>query len=152
MTLDIKIRREVDKVQGQLVELAEELINSSKGIWNDKKNGLPEAQFRNVSMVASSSECLAVVTNFIKYQIGRSTKKDKEWNLPTTKDVKGIPANTKFGMAVIRLLNEQIKNRLAKRINGAEADEDMAEYVAMELCRAFWGYVIRYNKFKKEGN
>ena len=55
------------------------MVDSSNGIWNEKK-GLKENQFRNVAAVGVAEECVEVIINFIKYQMGRS-KKNKEWNL-----------------------------------------------------------------------
>jgi len=129
MALSLEERRKIDKHQGKLVESAEEIVRNANEIWNK----LDRSQFQNVAGVATSAECVPVVTNFIKYQIGRK----KSWS------------HQNFGMNII----EQMENleAKAKSVAGNKASEDKVDEIWIELCRSFWGYVIRYTKFRGKG-
>lgn len=148
MALGLTERRKISKLQGELVRLAEDLVDSSNGIWKDnKKGGLSESQLRNVAAVGAAEECVEVMINFIKYQMGRTTKDNWEWNRQTSDSPEGnIPARQRFGEAVIHVMNH-IREKLAKRVSEKDTDE-----IWISLCRSFWGYVIRYAKYMNKVN
>jgi len=126
MAIGLKERREIGKYQGRLVEDAEKLVKQAESIWNE----LDDSQLRNVAGVATSTMCVPVVTNFIKYQMGRQKKK---WN------------HNKFGLNVIEKMNGLEKKARSISKSGENLDE-----IWIELCRSFWGYVIRYMKYRRE--
>jgi hypothetical protein len=130
MSLSLKERRQIAGYQGKLVELAEEAVERASGIGGE----LDPSQLHNVSGIAAGSECVQVVTNFIKYQMGR---KPKAWG------------HGDFGQEVIKHINGLKKK--AEHIAGEHAPDEKVDAVWIELCRSFWGYVIRYFKFRDEG-
>lgn len=130
MALELSERRKIAKYQGKLVESAEEIVKNSDGIWEK----LEDSQFRNVAAIAASAECVPVVTNFIKYQRGR---KKEDWN------------HSNFGEHVINKMNS-FKEK-AKDFSSDKNSEEKLDEIWIELCRSFWGYVIRYVKFKSKG-
>lgn len=125
MAIGLKERREIGKYQGSLVEEAEKLVDQAEPIWTK----LEESQLRNVAGVAASAMCVPVVTNFIKYQMGRQ----KNWKY---KD---------FGVKVINEMDAFEK--VARRFSASQENQDE---IWIELCRSFWGYVIRYMKYRRE--
>lgn len=123
MALSLDERKMIEKYQGQLVREAENLVENA-GISGKLKDN----QLRGVANVAMSAECVPVITNFIKYQSAR----EKKWN------------DGNFRENVISKLNSF--EDTAKTIAPNNVDEAW-----IELCRSFWGYVIRYAKFKEKG-
>jgi hypothetical protein len=125
----INIEKEVEKLKSDLVNDAENLIRD-KEIW--REDGLKEAQFRNLMNVANSTTSVPVITNFIKYQIGRS-KVDKGWNYK------------KFGELFIQLINN-LKSK---------SEKSSPEYlldVWIRLTRLLIGYMIRAYKYENSIN
>lgn len=64
-----KIQKEIRKSEGFLVNWIQDALDDEKSYGK-----LEEAQFRNVVSVASSSESVEVIKNFLLYQVGRGDK------------------------------------------------------------------------------
>ena len=123
---ELKLQSSIDRRIGNLVETAEKLIVDRAGKIRDKDVGA--SQIRNVMAVANSAPHIAVVTNFIRYQMGRSTTK------PTWKD-------TGLGDAVNDAIQGTVGN-MAKDIV-AEAGFGEIDETQMRLTRLLLGFMHR---------
>lgn len=132
------LKREIQKISGELVEDAEELLENTQ-LYQNKE--FKENQIRNVINVAAGSGSVPVVTNFIKYQIGRH----KEWQ------------HKDFGETLIKKLDKLEGNagKLIRRVDQetkglqeTDVDEEARE-VWLELVRHYLGYLNRYFKYQQ---
>lgn len=139
------IEAEIDKRTTNLIEHAEKLVNDTgiagKRRKDKKENILEEHQLRNVINVANSTDTVAVVTNFIKYQIGRCDK-DEKWQ------------HNNFGQKLIDELSEGIVYKSVEEIMGetkqalkGETTEDDLRKIWCRLVRLYIGYLSRYFKY-----
>lgn len=104
-------------------------------------------QIRNVLNVAEESPSLSVVTNFIRYQLGRS-QTGKDWR------------HAGFGPQVIKqieapdgIVAQQTKTILAQIEKPAEEPEileDIAQALRYDLARYYLGYLRRAFVYGKE--
>jgi len=107
------------------------------------KSGLQKSQITNVVAVAAEAPCVEVITNFLRYQIGRSRPKE-------TWQYRG------FGLQVIKDIEDeegpvtQAARRVAKvvaeRLRKAEHEADEKELCRdayLELTRLYLGYLSR---------
>lgn len=141
------LKKEIQKVSGELVEGAQKLADDTQ--FYHQENDFKENQIRNVMNVAAECGSVLVVTNFIKYQIGRTTSKDKGWKY------------NGFGKKLIEKLEEVLKGLAEKVVREAnqetkgfsEADTIIeTQEVWLELVRLYLGYLNRYFKYRqKEG-
>ena len=96
--------------------------------------GLEKNQIRNVLNVAEESHSLRVVTNFIRYQLGRS-QTGPAWR------------HNGFGLRVIEQIESPIGivNRRAEQVLAGLPDlpEEAAEQTRYELMRYYLGYLNR---------
>jgi hypothetical protein len=72
---ELFLRREIQKAGGDLVLDAQKLADETEFYLDED---FKENQIRNVINVAASSQSVPAVTNFIKFQIGRS-KQNEGW-------------------------------------------------------------------------
>jgi len=134
---ELLIRQILDELDTQVVKRAEDVVDKASGIT--KK--LEDKQIRNVIAVADDTQSVAVVDNFIKYQIGRSydekklPDKQEKWCFPN-KDGK------QFGEAV-RADLAQLREWAKQKAN----DEVKAEELEIHLVRRYLGYLARYFKY-----
>ena len=110
-----------------------------------KGSGMEKNQIRNVLNVAEESHSLAVVTNFIRYQLGRS-RTGPAWQHP-----RGGEA---FGLRVIEQIESPggVVARQAKAVQ-AQVGEIPAEKTAdikYDLMRYYLGYLNRAFIYGKE--
>lgn len=130
------IEAKVDEYKGRLIEDIEnlDLINVTDEI--------EESQLRNVINVANSTRTVAVVTNFIKYQIGRKKQRNKGWRY------------NDFGENLIQTLQgsvkewaEEISRMASQAIKGVKNVEDLQREVWCRLVRLYLGYLYRHYKY-----
>lgn len=137
------LKREIQKISGRLVEEAEELAKETRFYEDDD---FKENQIRNVINVAAGGGGVPVVTNFIKYQIGRTTSKDKGWR------------RNHFGEELIQKLDglkgdaEKVVNQANQEVKGSQGTDIPEEVreVWIELARLYLGYLNRYFKYRQE--
>lgn len=108
-------------------------------------SGMKENQIRNVLNVAEESRSLAVVANFIRYQLGRS-QTGPAWR------------KNGFGLRVIKQIEtsggivaqqaEAAVKRAAKRV--AEIPQEALDELRYELMRYYLGYLNRAFIYGKE--
>ena len=112
-------------------------------------SGMKENQIRNVLNVAEESQSLAVVSNFIRYQMGRRDTKDA-WQHKR----RGI----RFGDQIIKQIEgpdgivaqqaQAAVKRAAKRV--AEIPQETLNELRYELMRYYLGYLNRAFIYGKE--
>ena len=122
----IKMEKAIDGYKSKLVKEAEDIIQNKQ---ISEKDGLKESQFRNLMNVATQTQSVDVVTNFIKYQIGRS-KKSKEWQFHN------------FGEELIKIINS-----LQDKACNIYPDNKNETWI--KITRLLIGFMIRYFKYKK---
>jgi hypothetical protein len=128
--IDAQMRKGIEEKIDDLVEKAHKLIEDTKIA---DKSSFEKAQFRNLLDLASSTDSVKVIENFIYYQMGRDSKA-KSWRFGN------------FGEAI---LNE-IRNQLPKIANQISADDPgKQKEVLIELIRLFFGYANRYFIYQK---
>lgn len=138
---ELLIRQILDELDSQVVQRAEAVVDNTPDIADEKKDGLEDKQIRNVGAVADNTQSVAVVDNFIKYQMGRNfdekkpRNEQKKWCLP---DKDGKP----FGEAMrddLGQLQEWAKSKATGDV--------IAEELAIRLVRRYCGYLARYFKY-----
>jgi hypothetical protein len=127
---ELLIRQRLDELDTEVVQRAEETVNKTPGITNK----LEDKQIRNVMAVADETHSVAVVDNFIKYQIGRH-KENEGWRF-SGKEGQGFGEVVREDLASLR--------ETAKR---QESDQVKAEELAIRLVRRYLGYLNRYFKY-----
>jgi hypothetical protein len=127
---ELLIRQILDELDTQVVKRAEDVVDKTSSITRQ----LEDKQIRNVIAVADDTQSVAVVDNFIKYQIGRS-KENEGWRF-------GENSGTGFGEAVRDDL-EQLREWAKQKASG----EVKAEDLEIRLVRRYCGYLARYFKY-----
>jgi hypothetical protein len=159
---EFEIQRELRAAQNDLVGLAtlvfmhpdklgSESLDPDKDTDEQAISELEESQFRNVFSVALETDCVEVLTNFIRYQIGREQRK---W---------GAGKNG-IGARIIKDLEERLglqgsgpqaglAARLAERLRerGHPLDKERKKKLWAELSRFYLGYASRRFYYLKKG-
>lgn len=125
---ELIIRWKIDRVEDDVVRRAERAIGEPATIATQ----LEEKQLRNVSAVAAQTETLAVVENFIRYQIGRA-KRGQGWR---------AGPDDGFGQ---RLLSDLAWVR--KQARGLADTEVPTNALEIRLARLYLGYLTRHFKY-----
>lgn len=134
---ELLIRQLLDEMDSEVVKRAEAVIDSTPGITKE----LEDKQVRNVMAVAEETQSVAVVDNFIKYQIGRSYNDKKQ---PSAQEKwcfagkDGVP----FGEAVRKDL-AWLQDTAKVQAKGEVKPEELA----IRLVRRYWGYLNRHFKY-----
>lgn len=134
-------RQAIDLRKEQLVPAAEKLIEDCK-VTQLRKNDFGHSQLRNLIAVAMETQSPKVVENFIRYQMGRdSGKQKKNWSHP---GAGGKPMGDLF-LKQIAESDGAISNALKDM---PETDDpQQIQVVQMELLRHFLGFASRYLKY-----
>jgi hypothetical protein len=130
---ELLIRQILDELDAKVVQKAEAVVDNARGITGS----LEDKQIRNVIAVADDTQSVAVVDNFIKYQIGRS-KENEGWRF-------GEKGGTGFGEAV-RVDLADLQKWAKQKASG----EVKAEDLEIRLVRRYCGYLARYFKYAEE--
>ncbi len=108
------------------------------GVVSFRKNDFGDSQLRNLIAVAMETVSPAVVSNFVRYQMGRDTG-GKSWR----REQGGVPLGD-------RLITELEKGAVAQALDAISSFDGEAErkqLVRMELVRHFLGFASRYLKY-----
>lgn len=137
----LRLQSEIERRMGDLIESAERLITDRGD--NIKHIESASTQIRNAMSVANDAPHIAVVTSFIRYQIGRAGTPNKVWKV------------TGLGEAVIK----EIEGRVHSLAQGAVSASDFGsvDEVQVQLTRLLLGfmyrrYVYEADKLQKGGN
>ncbi|PYP83344.1 MAG: hypothetical protein DMF61_23415 [Blastocatellia bacterium AA13] len=128
---ELKLRSEIDKKIGELVLRAEKVIEDLR----DKLNRIENNQIKNVLAVANSAPHSAIVTNFIRYQMGRQGAPRKAWS------------ESGLGEKVIQEVDGRVR-ALASTVASAAGCADV-DYVHAKLVSLFLGFLNRSFVFAK---
>ena len=137
-SLTLEQVRAIDRCKEVLVSAAEKFLDDAGAIQLTQKE-FGHSQLRNLIAVANETDSPAVVMNFIRYQMGRDSKK-KNWSW-------------KYG-------DQRLGDRLLADLGGAEGtvrqallkipdlDEPSKKQLATtELIRYYLGFASRYLKY-----
>jgi len=127
---ELLIRQILDELDQQTVQRAEAVVDNTPDITAK----LEDKQIRNIIAVADDTHSVAVLDNFIKYQIGRN-KPAEGWRF-------GEQKGQGFGETV-RADLQWLRSIAAQRAR----DEVKAEDLAIRLVRRYLGYLVRYFKY-----
>ncbi|HZP02603.1 MAG TPA: hypothetical protein VFD30_20295 [Terriglobia bacterium] len=133
--IELAMRKALDNELDQLVEAARRAIL----LLNDDR-AMRENQIRNVLNVATSTESLAVVTNFIRYQMGRSGG-NQAW------------LHSNFGQTVVNDLEsekgevaklaESVTRKVCEKTGSTDRNRILGR-ARVELARLYLGYLNRW--------
>jgi hypothetical protein len=128
----LKIQQRIRRVEDEIVDAIEEALKN-KNSYGD----LEESQFRNLVRVADTTESIAVIKNFLLYQVGR----DKKWGRGENSLAKNIISD----------IETKIFNLAEGIRNDADANADDLKHIWIELTRRYLGYGARYLVYKNKG-
>lgn len=131
---ELKLQSEIEKRIGKLVDEAEKLIIN----LGEKINNIEGSQIRNVMAVANSAPHPAIVTNFIRYQMGRSGAPGKAWK------------ESGLGDKVISAIDQTVR-KLATEADQA-ANFGNVDDVQIRMTRLLLGFMNRRFVYQKEGS
>jgi len=136
-TLTVEQLRAIDLCKEKLVKRAEELLDDANFVQMSTRE-FGHSQIRNLIAVALETESPSVVTNFIRYQMGRE-KHPKGW--------RNRSGDLEFGKRLIDELDNGVITEELADIPGTKGDETSTQLARMELLRHFLGFVSRYMKY-----
>lgn len=129
-------RRALDWQKEKLVIAAEALL-SEANVVDIPKSKLGDSQLRNLMAIAGETESPAVVTNFIRYQMGRDGRK-QHWAKPGH-------THRAFGDLLIDAID---KGAVEKAVEAVEGLEGVSRQIArMQMLRQFLGFMSRHLKY-----
>jgi len=141
-TLEQRLRREkaIDEQMDDLILDAQELVRTYLTDQRAERPRLAAAklkgsQLRNVISVADSTESVELVKNFIRYQIGRDTRKET-WGY------------NGFGLQLVRRLEGPVKGWAEEVADRARDGNVKAAHIV--LVRRYLGYLNRYFEYLKK--
>ncbi|WP_199245580.1 hypothetical protein [[Phormidium] sp. ETS-05] len=126
--IELKIQQQIRQAEDDLVKLIQDALDKK-----DSYGDLEESQFRNLVRVASTTESVEVIKNFLLYQVGR----DKKWGR----------GDDSLAQNIIKDIKTPIKEK-AQAISQATSNEQFKR-IWLELIRRYLGYGSRYLKYIK---
>jgi hypothetical protein len=145
----LRIQQEIKKYEGELVVDSEKLIDedvSSNGRRIYHGDTLEEKQIRNVLDVALEADCVEVISNFIKYQIGRA-RQDEKWKFGGFGDA--LINKVSQGGFIYKIANEKIVPTLRQKDRTGQYNLNP---VWLKLVRLYLGYLNRHFYYRKNEN
>jgi hypothetical protein len=151
------LEKGIATLQGRLVRLAEERVTAQAF----QNSGLEESGPRNLLDVAKESPHVAVVTNFIRYQVGRdASPSPTKWATEVTYKEKeqSTADDTERTMAIGEWVADDIEHTIARDLAAevlehVEAQIDgplpgkvrraATEQAAIRLTRSYLGHLLR---------
>lgn len=130
---ELKLQKSIDDRLGRIVQIGEKLIDDLDDRHLEKIEG---NQIRNVIAVANSAPHPAVVTNFIRYQMGRSGNPSRAWR------------ETGLGDKVITQIEDTLKTLAADVFK--EAPVSSADIVQVRLTSLMLGFMNRHFVYKTD--
>lgn len=128
----LKIQKGIRKAEDNIVDAIEEALKDKKSYGD-----LQESQFRNLVRVADTTESVAVIKNFLLYQVGR----DKKWG----------QGKNSLAHRIIHDIDETITDiaeNIQRDVEGSEVD---LKSIRIELTRRYLGYGVRYLVYINKG-
>jgi hypothetical protein len=128
----LKIQRGIRRKEDEIVDAIETALKD-KASYGD----LQESQFRNLVRVADTTESIAVIKNFLLYQVGR----DKKWG----------QGKNSLAQRIINDIDERITNIAENIKTDVDGNKDDFKLIRIELTRRYLGYGARYLVYKNKG-
>ena len=125
-SVKLRINQSIEQHIGAIVHQAEEFLNQFHPQNMDLTKLAKPTQIRNLVNIAKEAPHAAIITNFIRYQIGRDKK----------------PIDRRFGEGLIRQLDSL--SELARSISQQAGDEHRIDAIHIELVSRFLGYMNRH--------
>jgi hypothetical protein len=127
------------KIQKGIRRKEDEIVDAIETALKDKNSygDLQESQFRNLVRVADTTESVAVIKNFLLYQVGR----DKKWG----------QGKNSLAQKIINDIDEKITNFAEDIRIDVEGSEVDFKQIRIELTRRYLGYGARYLVYKNKG-
>jgi hypothetical protein len=117
MIVEAKLLQKIEEHLDEIVEIAENCVTNTNAASTD----LEESQLRNLQNLASATDSVAVLENFIAYQMGRR----------------------KLPVAVGQRILDDIRE-LGRKAEGIVQDNREAlRWARMELIRLYLGFLVR---------
>jgi hypothetical protein len=136
-SLTLTHRRAIDRSKEALVAAAERLLDAAE-VTRLRPKDFGHSQLRNLIAIAMETESPAVVTNFIRYQMGRD-KPGKSWS--------SSASGKRLGDRFIHEIDTGAVKEALDTIVDVKKDPDLVPLVRIELIRHFLGFASRYLKF-----
>ncbi len=136
-SLNISQLRAIDQSKELLVPAAEKLLDDARVVDLDR-NAFGDSQLRNLTAVAMETESPAVVTNFIRYQMGRDPR-GRNWANGTS----GQRLGDRF---IEEIQAGAIKDALGE-VPNVKGNPQLEQLARIELVRHFLGFATRYLKY-----
>jgi hypothetical protein len=133
--LTLALNRAIDRRLDELVRDAGAVAHL---LADDKL--MRTSQLRNVLTVADDTQSVAVVTNFIRYQMGRS-KRDEAW-LHGDFGKKLVDA-LEHPKGVVERLVEKVVKEVTRQVEDA-TEESVTSLARVSLVRLYLGYLNRW--------
>lgn len=128
MSDELKLQNAIDKRLRDLIELGNEVIAG----LGDKINKVDTNQIRNVIAIAATAPHPAIVTSFIRYQIGRSTTA-RAWK------------DTGLGESLINAIEERVRELAQQVAEGKDVDE-----IHIRMTRLLLGFMNHRYIYEKQ--
>jgi len=117
MIAEAKLLQEIEKQLDEIVQIAESCVTNTNAASTD----LEESQLRNLQNLASATDSVLVLENFIAYQMGR----------------KKIPVE------VGRQIRKDLQELGRKAEELTRSDPQSLRWARMELIRLYLGFLVR---------
>ena len=128
---EFKIQKGIRDAEDDLVIAIEARLNNKESYGN-----LEESQFRNLMHVADTTNSIAVIKNFLRYQLGR----DNKWG----------EGQESLAEKIIEDIDNKLKQKAEEIIQESEYKESKKiKQVWLELTRRYLGYGSRHLKYLK---
>ncbi len=129
-------RRALDRQKENLVIAAEALL-SEANVVKIPKSKLGDSQLRNLMAIAGETESPAVVTNFIRYQMGRD-KNQLHWAMVGH-------TGKAFGDLLIEAIDKGAVQQAVEKVEHLQGVERQIAH--MQMLRHFLGFMSRHLKY-----
>jgi hypothetical protein len=128
---EFQIQKGIREAEDDLVIAIEERLNNKQSYGD-----LEDSQYRNLMHVADTTDSIAVIKNFLRYQLGR----DKKWG--TGKE--------SLAEKIIDDIDNKLQKKAQEIVKKAKVNEnEKLRPVWLELTRRYLGYGSRHLKYLK---
>jgi hypothetical protein len=117
MIVEAKLLQKIEEHLDEIVEIAENCVTNTNAASTD----LEESQLRNLQNLASATDSVAVLENFIAYQMGRR----------------------KLPVAVGQRILDDIRELGRKAEEIVQDSREVLRWARMELIRLYLGFLVR---------
>lgn len=128
--MSLSLRAFIEKRSPHLVQVAEEFLQQHKIYLPAGKPVVSGTQLRNLLAAAQSGSPVAVLRNFLHYQMGRD-QRSRAW------------ADSASGHALIGLLEKEVAKPVADQVGAATTEDEARFRLEAELASQLLGFLHR---------